>query len=221
MNFLSVLEVLHEVLLFTYQWLPSPLVETTLGRGYPSEPPSTENAKAKRILAFCHCPRRLLHPSLCTAQLEVEGLLLVCNASDPPGAAYYFESKQLHTARVYGSPDEPGMVHLFSLNNHLPQRIGSDFLFPIGEFHGRFVLRSQEIASLDGIKRVLRNVRLLLGAWNSSGQWKSTTAFRRPQSMALRVVMDLSSAVRPLSMFPLAVHPTSHVSRRLIPNKSR
>lgn len=111
----------------------------------------------KNSLAFCHCPRRLLHPSLCTAQLEVEGLLLVCNASDPPGAAYYFESKQLHTARVYGSPDEPGMVHLFSLNNHLPQRIGSDFLFPIGEFHGRFVLRSQEIASLDGIKRVLRN----------------------------------------------------------------
>lgn len=49
------------------------------------------------------------------------------------------------------------MVHLLSLNNHLPQRIGSDFLFPIGEFQGRFVLRSQEAGALGEIKIFLRN----------------------------------------------------------------
>lgn len=65
------------MLLILYQWFPSPLGETTLGHGYPSEPPSTEKTKARGILEFGHCPRSLLHTGLCIAQLEVEGLLLV------------------------------------------------------------------------------------------------------------------------------------------------
>ena len=63
--------------LIMYQRFPSPLVETTLGHGYPSEPPSMEKAKTRGILAFGHHPRRLLHTDLYIAQLEVEGLLLV------------------------------------------------------------------------------------------------------------------------------------------------
>lgn len=65
------------MLLIMHPWLPSPLVETTLGLAYASETPSMEKAKARGILAFGHCPSSLLCTGLCTAQLEVEGLLLV------------------------------------------------------------------------------------------------------------------------------------------------
>lgn len=65
------------MLLIMYRWFPSPLVETTLGHGNPSEPPSMEKAKTRGILAFGHCPRRLKHTGLYVTQLEVEDLLLV------------------------------------------------------------------------------------------------------------------------------------------------
>lgn len=72
------------------------------------------------------------HGTLKNSLAKGEVLLLVgCSNSNStlPELLTISENEQLSNAWVYGSPDEPGMAHLFSLNNCLPHREGKQFFF--------------------------------------------------------------------------------------------